>query len=343
MPQMSNQVVSNAVAFAKSDRGLFWVKGILIVIFAVWMLSSLSRLVWVLITPPALEVPVIIAENNTSSRAVSKSSAESADYSSLNSTKLFGKVDSQAAKKLAEQPQVAPVEVENAKPTSLNLTLTGVIESSDPAKAQAIIVSGRVEQAYNVKDKLPVGRNVTLQQVLNNRVIINNNGRAESLWLFDPSKKTSAVQSRPVTQRQSSVTTTMSSRPSPRASSAQKIVAADKESEQLVSQEQTDDGSVTHKIRKLPSSLAEVIRFGVARDGGEIVGYKIRPGRNADMFTALGLEHGDIVTEVNGISLTSSGSISQVYREMREATSAEVTLLRDGQTETRVLELELDE
>lgn len=347
MPQSTRSTIHSAMSLAKSDRTLVWARWLIILIFVLWAINSLSRLVWVILSPPTVEQPLINPVNAVISNSGGQS-ANTIDYSLISKTTLFGKAQAGVAQQSQPVVQQEVVEVESAETTKLNMTLTGVIESSDSEKGLAIILHGRVEQAYAIDDKIPVGRNVSLRKVLSDRVIISNNGKTEALWLFDPSKA----------KQRSSVTTSHTPARSTKPARTKPVAKPDvrdeddlasqrdqllKEQSNLVQETVDDDGNVTHQIKQLPSSLAEVIRFGVARDGGEIIGYKIRPGRNPEMFSALGLETGDIVTEVNGISLTDSGSISKVYREMREATSANVTLLRNGQEETRVLELELDQ
>jgi general secretion pathway protein C len=60
------------------------------------------------------------------------------------------------------------------------------------------------------------------------------------------------------------------------------------------------------------------------------VGFRLTPGRDRDAFSSLGLEPGDVLTEVNGMILNDPQSAAQVFETLGEASMANVTLLRNG-------------
>ena len=62
------------------------------------------------------------------------------------------------------------------------------------------------------------------------------------------------------------------------------------------------------------------------------------PGRDRESFVALGFMPGDIVTEVNGIVLDGARSGSQVFEALAEATTANVTVLREGAATVLVID-----
>ena len=72
--------------------------------------------------------------------------------------------------------------------------------------------------------------------------------------------------------------------------------------------------------------------MSIHREGGKVVGYKIRPGRNVEMFNNLGLQADDVVTAVNGVPLSSPGKIMEIYKSMGNATSANLEIRRGGST-----------
>src|SRR5690625_6451044 len=55
---------------------------------------------------------------------------------------------------------------------------------SDEISDRALISSGSSQALNETGDELPEGRNETLEKILPQRVILNNNGRYESLWLY---------------------------------------------------------------------------------------------------------------------------------------------------------------
>jgi len=83
-----------------------------------------------------------------------------------------------------EPPKNVVVETQNLPKTQLNLTLTGVMVSSDETKAGALI-QGPDKQTlnYKINDELPGG--ATLKQVLNDRVVVDRSGRLENLLFVE--------------------------------------------------------------------------------------------------------------------------------------------------------------
>jgi general secretion pathway protein C len=81
-------------------------------------------------------------------------------------------------------------------------------------------------------------------------------------------------------------------------------------------------------------NLSDVVAMSIYREGGQVVGYKIRPGRDAEKFKTLGLQTDDIVTAVNGMPLTNPAKIMEVYKSMGNTTSASLEIKRGGSVMT---------
>ena len=314
-----------------TPQALTALRNLLILLFLIWSCFTLARLFWLLVPAPALPDVPNITPSNTVTTGSGAPSASSIDLEPLLAAEIFGALDKNAPEpEVVEQTAV----IEDAVETKLNLTLKGVIRSSIPSNSEAIIAHGRKEEVYKVGDSLPGGTRVKLVQVDSHRVILDNSGRTEALNLFDPSKVSS-----------SSVSRAPSRRPGLTTPSFRRGVTRFEQSEDDgdIDSEAADGPDDTVTIKRPPKSLSDVIRFSVAREGGDIIGYKIRPGRDRDSFSELGLQNNDIVTEINGIALTDSGSVTKVYREMRTATSASVEILRDGQSLQLNIELDTEE
>lgn len=314
--------------WAGRPQTLTLARNLLVLLFLLWACFTLARLFWLLVPEP--DLPAI---SNASPRngvvAANPNQTANRDLSELLGAELFGALDTSAP---VEETPVQP-EITNAVETKLNLILRGVIKSSVAENSEAIIAHGREEKVFRVGDKLPGGNRVKLVQVDSDRVILDNAGRTEALSLYDKDSSNSSASSG-------------SSRAAPRRlNNRASASSADTPQPVAIGSRSTgedDDQPERRVIKKMPSSLAEVIKFSVARDpdSGSIMGYKIRPGRDREAFASLGLVANDVVTEINGIVLDSSGSVTKVYQEMRAATSATVTLLRDGQSMQLTLELD---
>jgi general secretion pathway protein C len=167
---------------------------------------------------------------------------------------------------------------------------------------------------------------VTLAKVLDGRVIINNNGSFESLWLFkeDPNapKLTTSYDSLQP-NNQLAAPDGYTNPPHPQ----QPPMYVDK-SQRVDSPRFGADPSAAAASK----TLADVVAMSIYREGGQVIGYKIRPGRNAELFNSLGLQTDDIVTAVNGVPLSSPGKIMEIYKSMGSATSANLDIRRGGIT-----------
>lgn len=203
--------------------------------------------------------------------------------------------------------------------------MRGVLGSNQEKSGRAIIASGDRADVYAVGDALPVGNNVTLAKVLDGRVIINNNGSFESLWLFKEDPNAPKL-STSYSGAQNNTAWTPPSGYSDAQAQQQPPVYVDKSPVADSPRFGADPAAAASK------TLADVVAMSIYREGGQVVGYKIRPGRNAEMFNSLGLQTDDIVTAVNGVPLSSPGKIMEIYKSMGSATSANLEIRRSGST-----------
>ncbi len=81
-------------------------------------------------------------------------------------------------------------------------------------------------------------------------------------------------------------------------------------------------------------NLLKVIRPSPKKENGKLVGFRIRPGTNRALFQQTGLQSGDIVTQVNGMPLTSNAASMQAMQSLSTSSGATLTVLRGGQLTT---------
>ena len=211
----------------------------------------------------------------------------------------------------ADANAAAAVADADAPDTTLNLVLAGVVArepGSEPG--QAIILSGNREQkVYSVGDTIDGTNGARLHSVLADRVLLNRSGRLEALQL-------------------------------PRELPAQARQRAPRIAPRPLSGGGTPDNPATlsQVIGANASRISDVIRIAPAIDSGQVVGFRVNPGADAAAFTALGLEPGDIVTEVNGTVIDDPNRGLQVFEALGETTMANVTLLRNGAPQAVVID-----
>lgn len=291
---------------------------LIMLLLVLWFSHSLARLFWLVIPAPSIP-PASVALLAADSGAAT-APATGVDIAQLKALTPFG--DAAEAPPAAEaQPLASNIETDAAD-TQLNLVLRGVLGSNSEKSARAIIVVSDKADVYAVGDTLPVGTNVKLAKVLDIRVIIDNNGKFESLWMYkeDPNAP--------------KLTSSFSSPPSAAAADSfqQRAPLYSDKNPAYDSPAQSAVGSPEPAMAEVTKTLADVVAMSIYREGGQVVGYKIRPGRNAEMFSSLGLQTDDIVTAVNGVPLSSPGKIMEIYKSMGSATSANLEIRRGGST-----------
>jgi len=307
---------------------------LVMLLLVIWLSHSLARLFWLVIPHPAIP-PASLTLVAADAQPGSGIAPDAVNITQITALAPFGDTAQEAAPPPAEvQPTAQGIE-NDAADTQLNLILRGVLGSNQEKAGRAIIASGERADVYAVGDALPVGTNVTLAKVLDGRVIINNNGSFESLWLFkeDPNapKLTTSFGSPQagagLPMPQSGYENPPQQQQQPQPQSQQPPLYVDKSPVADSPRFGADPAAAAAS-----KTLADVVAMSIYREGGQVVGYKIRPGRNAEMFNSLGLQTDDIVTAVNGVPLSSPGKIMEIYKSMGSATSANLEIRRGGST-----------
>ncbi|GAM70281.1 general secretion pathway protein C [Vibrio sp. JCM 19236] len=106
--------------------------------------------------------------------ATQSGGSDQLDVNQLLDANMFGKED--------EQAPVVRQEVVDAPKTRLNLVLVGVVSSSNAQRSLAVIANRGSQDTYGIGEQID-GTRATLRNVLKDRVIIENQGRNETLML----------------------------------------------------------------------------------------------------------------------------------------------------------------
>jgi len=197
-------------------------------------------------------------------------------------------------------PVVAAVD---APDTTLSLSLTGILAYGP--KGAAIISANRgQEKTYRVGDSVDNADGATLHSVEPDRVLLNRKGQLETLRL--PQQLSS-----PVARATSPVIPPAAQQP---------------------------PGSLRQVISENASRLTDIVRLAPHVQEGKVVGFRVNPGRDRATFEMLGLQAGDVVTDINGTVLDDPSQGLQVFESLGEATQANVTVLREGTPQVIVID-----
>lgn len=318
-----NHLARRGLALFKKVPVRVW-RSLIALLLVLWLAHSLASLFWLLVPEPQLPQAQVAPNALESARA--PESAQRVDIAELKSMQIFGRLDQEAADQVAEtEPAAGPRIEDEAVDTQLRMTLQGIIDSSESEGGRAIIASGKDQEIYAPGDKLPEGQNVTLEKILPLRVILNNNGRYESLWLYQDKDFAANRRSEPVPDTPSR---------SWEGDEASLLPTDETQAPEAETGEEAEQGPQTEvesELEQASRSLSDVVSMSIHREDGQIVGYKIRPGRDRELFESLGLEAGDVVMAVNGTELSSPQKVMELYRNMGDTSSASLLIKRGDQ------------
>ncbi|HHF2962631.1 type II secretion system protein GspC [Vibrio alginolyticus] len=255
----------------------------------------LGKIVWLAI-PQSSEVP---QWRPSASSVTASNKGDAIDFNALQNANLFGKYTEQKAA-VVEQPIV-----KDAPKTRLNLTLVGAVASSDANTSLAVIANRGKQATYGLGEEIE-GTRATLKAVLVDRVIIDNQGRDETLMMEGIEYKK------------------LSESPQVARAQAQRAEAATSDVGEKLEQ-------IREEIAKDPQSVFKYITISPVKKDGDIVGYRVSPGRDAALFNDVGLQPGDIAVQLNGIDLSDPSSSVQLMQVMSDPQELNLTVERDGQ------------
>ncbi|PSW13115.1 type II secretion system protein GspC [Photobacterium sanctipauli] len=282
------------LSVASLTRSLTW----LLVVLLAWIAG---RLVWSVLQPT-----VSPSKWQASPVSVSVTATQGNDVSDVLAMNLFGRYLQNAPQKVERQQPTQ----QNAPQTRLSLTLTGVVASSDPERALAVITHRGKQNTYGLNEAID-GTRATLQAVYPDRVIIRNSGRDETLMLDGVDFNKAA--SRPVRQ------------PEPQAPAAEPT---------------SELGRIKQEILEKPQTLFSYIRLSQVKRDGELVGYRVNPGKERALFDAVGLQANDLAVSLNGNDLTDATVMAKLWTELSQATDFTLTVEREGQLHDIYIELQ---
>ena len=278
---------------------------IVVVLLSLYLIAFAVKLVWRIIPEPQLSATPTVSRAPVISSSSGQNGVNIAKIQQLN---LFGNAAAKPAEPVAE--------VTDAPETRLNLTLTGVVASSEQEAGTAIIENRGSQAVYGLGEKIE-DTNATLQKVYNDRVIIKNGVRNETLMLdgidYDEANRRREMQAR--------------NRPEPQEEEEDTVELSEEALE------------ATAALRERPANFTDFISISPKTEEGQLIGYQVSPGKEPELFKSAGLQAGDVITQINGLDLTDLQQSQEALSELRNAQTIELTIIRDGSLTTLYLDL----
>ncbi len=206
----------------------------------------------------------------------------------------------------AARGSLEPVVAQIAPETRLNLTLRGVRSGPDPRLGAAFIDAPNLGQrSYASGDEITDG--VVLEEIYEDRVIINRRGARESLFISDEAAERARTgQSRPASGRAAAISTP--SRATPLSGEPDLELARSLDVEDWI----------------------EGLRLAPFSQGGSITGFVVRDTSHLEILRAAGLQPGDVITVLNGQRLVDADAARRALARFETEDSLSMTLMRDG-------------
>ncbi|WP_426358776.1 type II secretion system protein GspC [Pseudocolwellia sp. HL-MZ19] len=267
--------------------------GLFILIYIAYLLSKLT---WLFLDDLPQHNP------NTSNAVFSQSKNASASYnlSDVKSLNLFGEYNQSAAVDKEE-------DIEDAPETNLKLTLTGVAASDVEAESAAIIQKNGVQEIYAIDETIN-GTRAVLKKVYNDRVHIRHSGRLETLMLDgfdynDSTRKNNSASRKPNAAREG-----------PIKDNAENTRIDNRSNEALTTQAQ----NLRDDINEDPGKITDYLKISPKREDGQIIGYRLMPGKNPEFFKTSGLKSGDVAIQMNGFDLSQPSEAAQALKALKQ-------------------------
>lgn len=228
-------------------------------------------------------------------KPLTNNQAQQNNFKQLTSANVFGVSEKAALQQQSKAPE-----------TKLNLTLKGVLATSPMEMASAIIAQGKngKEDIYGIGDKMPGG--VTIKEIHPEYVVLERSGRLETLKLqklsgvdgFGSGGKSNLQSGRSNSYSQGSPAAALK--------------------------------DIRSNIMKNPTSFGEYALPVVVKENGKQIGYRLKPQQKGQMLSELGIESGDVITQINGVKLDNQQNGISALRKLSTAKNLNIVVKRNG-------------
>lgn len=265
------------------------------VLALLWLGHSAASLAWLLFPGPGLpqvDMPLVVNRAVLGVDGVERRKV--VDMDRLLS--LPFSPGGRAAGQSSDRQQVAVT-------TGLALVLKGTVPSSDPRTSRAIIAEGERQSIVQAGAPLPISTaGVSLAEVLVDRVVLDNNGRAEVLWM------------------------------DARAAGAERSGKAGSEPGSVV------PGGTLEQYATLPAALQSVLSATPQLAANGKFGLRLESTGNGRLFRRLGFRNDDVIIGIDGQEFHAGMEPAVLASALQGKRSARLRILRNEQ----MLELDTD-
>lgn len=221
----------------------------------------------------------------------------------------------------ATEPEVTEVPEEDLEATRLPIRLLGTVAAELQSAAWAAVEDQQNHKQVVVRVDDRLLDKATVVRIERRRIVLQNGAKREELALDDD--EAVGVTLRPGTR--------------PIAAAAPPAGAEDlRDRIRRLSDSsfQVDRDQVEETLRN-PAELFSEARILPKYDNGQMVGVQLSSIKPGSLFEEIGIQNGDTVTQVNGITVTSPQDSAALLKELTESSDFQVSVQgADGQVRT---------
>lgn len=181
-------------------------------------------------------------------------------------------------------------------------------------KGLAIIESSGIQETYSLGDKIK-GTSASLKEVYADRIIITNAGRYETLMLDGLVYTSQSAVNQQLQQAKTSKV-------------EQTVSRVDQRQNAEISQELAES---RNELLADPSKITDYIAISPVRQGDAVVGYRLNPGKDVNLFRQAGFKANDLAKSINGYDLTVMTQALEMMSQLPELTEVSIMVEREGQ------------
>ncbi|MDH5567258.1 MAG: hypothetical protein OEY15_11390 [Myxococcales bacterium] len=222
-------------------------------------------------------------------------------------------------KSSTEAPLEPLIPVENLERTRLPLTLLGTVAAENPQLAWAAIEDRDKRETLVVSVGDSVGSSARVQRIERRRVILLENGSPREL-IVDADSETAGARPTPAPRARAAASTRAQRRDA----------AARRRSRERVPP--TRPG-VVEALRN-PANILSQARILPKWENGQMLGIELNGIKGGSLLEEVGFVDGDLITEINGLSVDSPEQSALFVKELSEAEQIRATVERGGQRVT---------
>ncbi len=238
--------------------------------------------------------PPLPTQQNTSVQ-VSANKGMSYNLPRIQSANLFG------TEKLSTQTVV--------KKTTLNIRVNGLLVNDVPAKSLAFLSLNGKQGVYRTGDAINGDDNILLESVSYEQIIIRHQGQLQKVPFKHREIAMKGITAddtvkQPVTTKSVATPLSQSTR------------------DQLK--------AIRVSLQENPGLLGRYVSGQPYSKDGDLVGFRVRPGSDDTLFRKMGFITGDILLNVNDMSLFDSNNLSALSELLANAGEVDLEIERDG-------------